>query len=146
MVDTPVPIPNTEVKHHSGDDSVSKSSTLPVLFFYSLAPFWGIFLFFSLFVWASSLFVGRKAEISYFFAELKILAVGEGGQTQEMPPHEGEEFGYVLSGEITLCLGKQKFVCKKGNSFYYKADKPHYIINQKKTEAVFIWISTPPTF
>ena len=42
VVDTPVPIPNTEVKHHSGDDSVSKSSTLPVLFFYSLAPFWGI--------------------------------------------------------------------------------------------------------
>ena len=67
-------------------------------------------------------------------------------QTQEDVPHEGEEFGYVLSGEITLCLGKQKFVCKKGNSFYYKADKPHYIINQKKTEAVFIWISTPPTF
>ena len=43
VVDTPVPIPNTEVKHHSGDDSVSKSSTLPVLFFYSLAPFGGFF-------------------------------------------------------------------------------------------------------
>ena len=67
-------------------------------------------------------------------------------QTQQDVPHEGEEFGYVLSGEITLCLGKKKFVCKKGNSFYYKADKPHYIINQKKTEAVFIWVSTPPTF
>ena len=37
VVDTPVPIPNTEVKHHSGDDSVSKSSTLPVLFFYPKA-------------------------------------------------------------------------------------------------------------
>ena len=46
VVDTPVPIPNTEVKHHSGDDSVSKSSTLPVLVFYSLGPFWAIFLYF----------------------------------------------------------------------------------------------------
>ena len=45
VVDTPVPIPNTEVKHHSGDDSASKSSTLPVLFFYSFAPYLGLFLF-----------------------------------------------------------------------------------------------------
>ena len=69
-----------------------------------------------------------------------------GAQTQQDVPHEGEEFGYVLQGEITLCLGKKKYVCKKGNSFYYTADKPHYVINQKKTEAIFIWVSTPPTF
>ena len=67
-------------------------------------------------------------------------------QTQADVPHEGEEFGFVLAGEITLCLGKKKFVCKKGNSFYYKADKTHYILNQKKNEAIFIWVSTPPTF
>ena len=67
-------------------------------------------------------------------------------KTQVDLPHEGEEFGYVLAGEITLCLGKKKFVCKKGNSFYYKADKPHYVINNKKSEALFIWVSTPPTF
>ena len=69
-----------------------------------------------------------------------------GAQTQQDVPHEGEEFGYVLQGEITLCLGKKKYVCKKGNSFYYTADKPHYVINQKKTEAIFIWVSTPPPF
>ena len=67
-------------------------------------------------------------------------------KTEQDFPHEGEEFGYVLSGEICLCLGNRKYVCKKGNSFYYKADKPHYVINTKKSEAVFIWVSTPPTF
>ena len=42
MMDTPVPIPNTEVKHHSGDDStLCENSTLPVPFF---LPFWGFFL------------------------------------------------------------------------------------------------------
>ena len=35
MMDTPVPIPNTEVKHHRGEDStLCENSTLPVLFFY----------------------------------------------------------------------------------------------------------------
>ena len=34
MMDTPVPIPNTEVKHHNGDDStLCENSKLPVLFF-----------------------------------------------------------------------------------------------------------------
>ena len=34
MMDTPVPIPNTEVKHHRGEDStLCENSSLPVLFF-----------------------------------------------------------------------------------------------------------------
>ena len=34
MMDTPVPIPNTEVKHHRGEDStLCENSALPVLFF-----------------------------------------------------------------------------------------------------------------
>ena len=30
--DTPVPIPNTEVKHFNGEDSVSENSKLPIFF------------------------------------------------------------------------------------------------------------------
>ena len=37
MMDTPVPIPNTEVKHHRGEDStLCENSSLPVpSFFYT---------------------------------------------------------------------------------------------------------------
>ncbi|MBQ7407789.1 MAG: helix-turn-helix transcriptional regulator [Clostridia bacterium] len=69
-----------------------------------------------------------------------------GGKTSSDVPHEGEEFGYVLSGEICIMLGKKKHVCKKGNSFYFKADKPHFIKNEKSVKAVFVWVSSPPTF
>ena len=31
-VDTPVPIPNTEVKHFNGENSVSEDSKLPIFF------------------------------------------------------------------------------------------------------------------
>ncbi len=66
--------------------------------------------------------------------------------TSEDVPHEGEEFGYVLQGEICLHIGMKRYVCKKGDSFYFTADKMHYIINTKKEPAEFIWVSAPPTF
>ena len=66
--------------------------------------------------------------------------------TEEDVPHEGEEFGYVLEGEIVLHIGKKKYVVKSGESFYYQADKSHYIINIKDKVAKFLWISSPPTF
>jgi len=61
-------------------------------------------------------------------------------------PHEGEEFGYVIKGEILLVLGKKKVKVKKGESFYFKAEKEHKIINRLSTNAEFIWVSSPPTF
>ena len=68
------------------------------------------------------------------------------GKYIEEEPHEGEEFGYVLSGTINLHLGKKKYKVKKGESFYYKPKVNHYIENAGKTSAKIIWISTPPSF
>ena len=69
-----------------------------------------------------------------------------GGATDEDVPHEGEEFGYVLKGEIMLVVGKKRTKIKKGESFYFKATKVHKIINKSSVDAEFIWVSTPPTF
>jgi transcriptional regulator with XRE-family HTH domain len=68
------------------------------------------------------------------------------GQYIEEEPHQGEEFGFVLSGTIILHLGKKKFKVKKGESFYFKPKSNHYISNAGKTQAKVIWISTPPSF
>lgn len=61
-------------------------------------------------------------------------------------PHEGEEFGYVLEGKICVVLGESKYVCKKGETFYYAANKAHSVKNIGKTAARLLWISTPPNF
>lgn len=61
-------------------------------------------------------------------------------------PHNGEEFGYVLEGRICIELDNRKYICKKGESFYYKANVPHGIKNAGKINAKFLWISTPPNF
>ncbi|MBP1925955.1 transcriptional regulator with XRE-family HTH domain [Sedimentibacter acidaminivorans] len=61
-------------------------------------------------------------------------------------PHEGEEFGYILSGTIMLYYGNHAFKVKKGESFYFKTNKSHYIENTSKNAARVIWVSTPPNF
>ncbi|MBQ3864746.1 MAG: cupin domain-containing protein [Clostridia bacterium] len=61
-------------------------------------------------------------------------------------PHNGEEFGYVLSGHIALYREEERFDIRAGESFYYEADKPHRIENPSGRPARILWISTPPSF
>lgn len=68
------------------------------------------------------------------------------GKTETDFPHEGEEFGYVLSGTVTVHIGNKKHKCHKGESFYFTASKSHYVENTTDKPAKFIWVSTPPTF
>lgn len=75
-----------------------------------------------------------------------MITLEPNGRYIEEEPHEGEEFGYVLSGTITLHLGDKKYKVKKGESFYYKPRVNHYISNPGKTQSKVIWISTPPSF
>ena len=72
------------------------------------------------------------------------LTLSAGGQTYPDNPHEGEEFGYVLKGEITIIIGNEKHRAGPGESFYYTPDKKHYIISKKGAE--ILWVSTPPSF
>ena len=69
-----------------------------------------------------------------------------GGSTYPDQPHEGEEFGYVLSGTVTIVIGNRSMKAKKGEAFYYTPNSEHYIKTNGKSGAVFLWISTPPNF
>lgn len=72
------------------------------------------------------------------------LTLKAGGSTIPDNPHEGEEFGFVLSGSATIHIGKQKFRVKRGESFYYVPDKTHFL--STKAGAVILWVSSPPSF
>ena len=68
------------------------------------------------------------------------------GETFHDYPHAGEEFGYVIEGEILVIYDDKTFVCKKGESFYFEANKNHYIKNINDGESKVIWVSCPPNF
>ncbi|NLK12175.1 MAG: cupin domain-containing protein [Candidatus Phytoplasma sp.] len=75
-----------------------------------------------------------------------MIEIQPGGQSEIDDPHPGEEFGYVLEGQIVLVLNKKRYVVKKGETFYYLANKEHYLINLGNQPARVLWISTPPMF
>ena len=75
-----------------------------------------------------------------------LVTLAPGGSTERDDPHEGEEFGYVLSGTITLICGEQKHEVRRGDAFYFRPTGAHYLINSGKTEGKVLWVSTPPSF
>jgi transcriptional regulator with XRE-family HTH domain len=75
-----------------------------------------------------------------------LLVLSPGGASEADDPHEGEEFGYVLSGSIQIHIGSRKFRAKKDESFYFKPTAVHRIVNAGKSEARLLWVSTPPSF
>ena len=83
----------------------------------------------------------QKNEMEPILIELK-----KGKNSMEIDPHDGEEFGYVIQGRITLKNGEEEYEVKKGETFYLKGNLPHYIVNKHDTLAKVIWVSTPPIF
>lgn len=75
-----------------------------------------------------------------------IIELLPGGKSYVDDPHEGEEFGYVLSGSVILHIGERKHRVKKHESFYFKPNATHYMENTTTHNAMVLWVSTPPSF
>jgi transcriptional regulator with XRE-family HTH domain len=69
-----------------------------------------------------------------------------GGGSEGLLQHEGEEFGYVLDGEIELTVDNRSYQLREGDSFYFRSERPHSYINNRKKVARVLWINTPPSF
>ncbi len=77
-----------------------------------------------------------------------LLELDPSGESQEIPCHEGEEFGYVLSGRVKLVNSdtNKTILIKKGQTFYLKGTMNHYLVNDSNQVAKVLWICTPPVF
>jgi quercetin dioxygenase-like cupin family protein len=60
--------------------------------------------------------------------------------------HEGEEFLYVLRGELQISLEREEYRLKPGDSFYFESATPHRWKNPGRSETWVLWVNTPPTF
>lgn len=60
--------------------------------------------------------------------------------------YTGEEFGYVLKGNITIARGGKKYKVKAHETFYMDGAKSHYLYNHGNSPAKILWITTPPIF
>ena len=60
--------------------------------------------------------------------------------------HEGEEFLFVLRGELQIALDGEEYHLKRGDSFYFESATPHHWKNPGCSETLLLWVNTPPTF
>jgi transcriptional regulator with XRE-family HTH domain len=85
-------------------------------------------------------FTGSISNLEESTLELYSLAYGKGDRhmepfivdlhpktadNYELSSHEGEEFIYVMDGDVELCYGQEKYVLGAGDSIYYDSVIPH---------------------
>ncbi len=75
-----------------------------------------------------------------------LLTLKPYGTSHEMASHQGEEFGYVLKGSVTLVRDNKKYKLKAKDTFYMNGKKSHYLYNHTNSEALVLWVTTPPMF
>jgi len=111
---------------------------------------------------------GKSEQVMYFSGEgnqsdvsaLEFHSLGAGKNDRNMEPfiidvftnegefklssHEGEEFVYVLEGEIEVKYGQDSHVLSKGDSIYYDSIIPHHLHSYNgKTSKILAVVYTP---
>lgn len=79
--------------------------------------------------------------------EPHLFRIAPGKGSGEAYTHEGEEFLYLLQGELEISLDDvEHFRLQPGDSFYFESNTPHRWMNPGRKETWVLWVNTPPTF
>ncbi|MEM8986173.1 MAG: cupin domain-containing protein [Pseudomonadota bacterium] len=60
--------------------------------------------------------------------------------------HEGEECGFVISGELTVTVAGRARTLKAGEAYYFNSDQPHTFKNEGAEPCELVTACTPPSF
>jgi transcriptional regulator with XRE-family HTH domain len=74
------------------------------------------------------------------------MVLGPGQRFGPHTSHNGEEFGYVIRGRLSVTLGRRSSVAKAGDSFSYKAQQEHSFKNVGRSPAEVLFVTWPPQF
>lgn len=76
-----------------------------------------------------------------------IYEIGINGESgRDFYSHGGEEFIYILDGELDVYIADKKYKLKEGDSLYFKSQIKHRFKNTSKKEVRALWVVSPPTF
>jgi quercetin dioxygenase-like cupin family protein len=76
-----------------------------------------------------------------------IVHIAPGGVVEETDPgHDGEEFAYVLAGELLYVIDGQEFRLGPGDSMHLRSNVPHLIHNDGDEVTVVVSVLTPRLF
>lgn len=84
--------------------------------------------------------IDRNMEPIYY----EVQPGGESGK--EAYHHQGEEFVFVLEGELEVYIDENIYVLNEGDSLYFLSTKKHKFKNKSNSICKVLWVVTPPTF
>ena len=64
---------------------------------------------------------------------------GESSPADAFQRHSGQEWGYVLSGTLTVRIGFEEFVLTPGDAISFDSATPHRLFNAGDTPASAVW-------
>ncbi|HLF31325.1 MAG TPA: XRE family transcriptional regulator [Xanthomonadales bacterium] len=64
----------------------------------------------------------------------------------EVHREEGEDFFYVLEGEVEQSIGGKVFTLRQGDSAHHNTQVDHAVVNKSKRVARMLWVGTPVLF
>ena len=100
-------------------------------------------------------YIEIDSPVSYTRLDTEIRNQRMNALRMEIPPgtrlpvvhrDEGEDFFYVLEGEVEQSIGEEKFILKKGDSVHHNTQVDHAVVNNSDKPAVLIWVGTPVLF
>lgn len=59
-------------------------------------------------------------------------------------PHAGEEFAFILDGQLEVAVGEEVFTLREGDSIHYQGSQSHTWRNGSSRECTLIWALSPP--
>ncbi len=79
--------------------------------------------------------------------EPQLFVLGPGATSEGAYDHDGEEFVYVLDGDVTFWIGQgERYRLQAGDALTFPSTFPHRWRNRAGGETRLLWINTPPTF
>jgi len=78
--------------------------------------------------------------------EAALVQMLPGQKTYPMKPFQGEAFGFVFKGSVTIRFGAEKYQARAGESFYFSGEREHILENAGGRPAEFLWVTSPPMF
>lgn len=64
-----------------------------------------------------------------FGPQIEVILPGSEWRSVENHAHEGEEFGYILEGVLTLYIDNKEYKVYPGDSFHFESSHPHALVN-----------------
>ncbi len=80
--------------------------------------------------------------------EPQLFVLAPGATSDGAYAHEGEEFLYLLGGQLTVWVGDTETyeLTRAGDALSFPSTLPHRWRNDARGETRLLWINTPPTF